>query len=71
MSVFTIIGQIVVGFICAALAIMAWTIAANVFWGIVGAYRLRAIFYRHNIKKRAPHWQTIKYAALCSKRTKP
>jgi len=61
MIAFTIIGQIVGGFLATAFGIVVWTIATNVFWGIVGAYRLRAIFSRHKIKERAPHWQTIKY----------
>lgn len=60
MQAFTIIGIIVTGLIAAALVWLLWEIAANIFWGIVGAYRLRAIFAKSG-RQKASHLKTIGY----------
>ncbi len=55
MSGFEIVGMIVTALVVIGLAWLLLAIAANIFWGIVGAYRLKAILFPNRKIKISDH----------------
>ncbi len=58
MSALEIVGLVTVSIIAIGMAMIAYVIAGNIYGGIKGAYRLRAIKGRY--KKKATHWRAIR-----------
>jgi len=59
-SALELIGATVVGLLGCGLAILFLEVLGNLYCGIKGAYRFRAIVEKHGTGKLIPHWSTIK-----------